>query len=127
MVFNGPWWTRATGAGTGQVTARAKHGTKYGVCDEGGLELGENTNPRMTMEKNLKIIGSKPITYKNPFCLINWVLLSEMQVKYVEDIIVTINTGKVGVASKEVIQLISDIGQVNYYLQADNYLDYLIW
>ena len=50
-----------------------------------------------------------------------------MQVKYVEDIIFTINTGKVGVASKEVIQLISDIGQVNYYLQADNYLDYLIW
>ena len=26
-VFNGPWWPRATGAGTGQVTARAKRGT----------------------------------------------------------------------------------------------------
>ena len=30
-VFDGPWWPRATGAGagTGQVTARAKRGTKF--------------------------------------------------------------------------------------------------
>ena len=27
-VFNGPWLPRATGAGTGQVTVRAKRGTK---------------------------------------------------------------------------------------------------
>ena len=28
-MFDGPWWPRATGAGTGQVTARAKRGTIY--------------------------------------------------------------------------------------------------
>ena len=56
----------------------------------------------------------------------NQALLSHRQVKYVEDIIVTRDTANLGMSRKEVIQIISDIGQENSYVQADNHLDYLI-
>ena len=53
-------------------------------------------------------------------------LLSEIQVNYVEDIFVTRETAKLETSRKEVIQIISYIGQAKSYVQADNYLDYLI-
>ena len=37
-MFDGPWWPRATGAGTGQVTASAKRRT----IDKGVLNPGPN-------------------------------------------------------------------------------------
>ena len=49
-----------------------------------------------------------------------------MRVKYVEDIIVKIDTSNLGVSRKEVIQIISDLGQAKSFVQAENYLDYLI-
>ena len=81
------------------------------MCNEGGLELGEYPVPRITVDNCLKGIGSKPITYKNYFPLITRELLSQRQVKFVEDIIVTRDTAKVGIPRKGVIQVISDIGQ----------------
>ena len=33
----------------------------------------------------------------------------------------------IGMSRKEVIQVISDIGQTNFHFQAENHLDYLIW
>ena len=66
------------------------------VCDEEGLELGEDTIPQMTVANFLKRIGSKPITYKNSFPMIKRMLLSKSQVKYVEDIIVTRYTANLG-------------------------------
>ena len=56
----------------------------------------------------------------------NRALLSENQVNYVEDIIVKIDTANLGVSRKEVIQVISDLGQVKFFVQAENHLDYLI-
>ena len=49
-----------------------------------------------------------------------------MQVKYVEYIIITRDTADVGMPRKEAIQIISDRGQANYYVQAENNLDCLI-
>ena len=72
------------------------------------------------------MIGRNPIKYQNSFPLIKWALLSQRQLKYVEDIIVTIYTANFGVERKETIQVISDIGQANTYVQEYNQLDYLI-
>ena len=50
-------------------------------------------------------------------------LLSQRQVKYVQDLILKEHTANLGMSSKEVIQVISDIGQASYYVQAENHLD----
>ena len=55
--------------------------------------------------------------------MINQALLLEIQVNCVEDIIVTRDTENFGVLRKDVIQLISCIGQENYFFQVDNHLD----
>ena len=49
--------------------------------------------------------------------------LSEIQVKYVEDVIFKIDTSKLGVSRKEVIQVISELGQPKFFFQAENHLD----
>ena len=41
-------------------------------------------------------------------------LLSEIQVKYVEDIIIKRYTANLGMSRKEVIQVISDLGQAKF-------------
>ena len=71
-----------------------------GVCDEGYLELGEDPITRSTVVKRLKIIGSKSITYENSLPLVYLALLSQRQVKYVEDIIVTRDTENLGMSRK---------------------------
>ena len=43
-----------------------------------------------------------------------------------EDIIVKRDTANLGMSSKEVIQVISDIGQKSFYVKAENHLYYLI-
>ena len=96
------------------------------VCDEGDLELGEDPVPQTTVACCLKRIGGKPITYDNAFPLSYWVFLLEIQVKYIEHIVITRNTKNLGMSRKEVIQVISDIGQASYYLQAYKHLDSLI-
>ena len=80
--------------------------TVDGVCDEGDLELGKDTVPQTTVANCLKIIGSKTIKYENALPLRYQVLLSERQVKYVEDIVVIRDTANLGMSSKEVIQVI---------------------
>ena len=45
---------------------------------------------------------------------------------YVEDIIVTRDTANLGVPMREVIQIISDIGQAISYVQVENHLDHPI-
>ena len=68
----------------------------YVVCNEGGLDLGKFTVPKMTVVNCLKMIGIKNITYDNTFPPIKWVLLLKSQVKYVEDVIVTRVTENLG-------------------------------
>ena len=53
-------------------------------------------------------------------------LLSNLQVNYVEDIITKIDTANLGMSRKEVIQVISELGQSKLFVQADNHLEYLI-
>ena len=79
------------------------------------------------MTNYFKRIGSKAITYKNASPPKNQALILQRQLKYVEDIIVTIDTSKLGMSRTEVKHTISYIGQACSYVQAENHLDYLIW
>ena len=56
----------------------------------------------------------------------NRALLPENQVKYVEYIIVKIDTANLAMSSKEVIQVISELVETKSFVQAENHLDYLI-
>ena len=67
-----------------------------GVCNADYLELGEDPVPRQTVTNFLQRINSKPITYENASPQINQALLSQRQVEYVEDIIVTRDTANLG-------------------------------
>ena len=78
------------------------------------------------MTNCLQRISSKPITFEDSFPPRKQALLSEIQVNYVEDIIVTRDMENLGMSSREVIQMISDIEQESSYVQAENHMDYLI-
>ena len=45
------------------------------------------------------------------------------RVKYVQDIIVSIDTVNLGMESKEVIQVIQEIGHAGFYHRSDNHYD----
>ena len=90
-----------------------------GVCDEYPV-------PQMTLKICLQRIGSKSIKFENASPLRKQVFISQSQVKYVEDITVTKETENIGMSSKEVIHMISEIGQASSYVQAENHLDLLI-
>ena len=92
-------------------------------CAEACLELGLDPVPKQTVFNVLQRIGRKPITYENAFPMKKRALLSENQVKYVEDIIVKRDTANLGMSSKEVIQVISDLFKVNSFVQSENQLE----
>ena len=89
-----------------------------GQCDEAFLELRFDLVPKRTLFNVLQRIGRKPITYDNSFPRKNKALLSESQVKSVEDIIVKRDTANLGISRKEVIQVISYKGHTNSFVQA---------
>ena len=74
------------------------------------LDLGIDRVPRQTIFNVLRRIGRKPITYENVFPDKKRALLSNSQVKYVEDIIIKRDTANLGKS----------------FVQAENQLDYLI-
>ena len=90
------------------------------------LLCDEDTVTQMTGNNCLQRIGRIPITFDNDFPPGKQALLSHNQVKYVEYIIVTRETLNLGMSRREVIQMISDIRQISYYVQAETHLDYLI-
>ena len=96
-------------------------------CDEDCLGLGFDPVPKQTLFNVLSRFDGKPITYDNALSMKNRELLSENQVKNVEDIIYKGDTKNLGISSKEVIQFISELGQKKSFIQADNHLDCLIW
>ena len=106
---------------------RRRNPAVNGVFDAAYLELGEDTDPQRTVANFLQSIGRKTITYKNAFPPRKGALLSQIQVKYAEYIIVTRDTADLGMSRREVIQTISDIGQASSYFQSENHLDCLIW
>ena len=98
-----------------------------GQCDEACLELGLDPVTKQTVFNVLRRIGRNPITYENVFPEKKRALLSNSQVKYVEDIIIKRDTANLGMSRKEVVQIISELGQANSFVQAENHLYYLIW
>ena len=82
--------------------------------------------PKQTILNVLQRIGRKRITYENAFPRNNRAFLSEIQIKYVADIIVKRELENLGTQRKEVIQVISDLSQAKYFAQAKNHLEYLI-
>ena len=90
------------------------------------LDLGIDQVPRKTIFNVLRRIGRKPITYENFFPDNNRALLSNLQVKCVEDIIIKRDTAKLVMSRKELIQVISELGQAKSFVQEENHLDYLI-
>ena len=95
-------------------------------CDEACLELGFDSVPKQTIFNVLHRIGRKPVTYDNAFPINNRALLSENRLNYVEDIIVKRETSNPCMSRKEVIQVLSELGQENSFVQAENHLDCLI-
>ena len=81
-----------------------------GVCNVACLDLGEYDFPQMTVANYSQRIEINPIIYKNFFPSRKQALLSKIQVKYVEEIIVTRDTEHLGISRREVIQTISDMG-----------------
>ena len=69
-------------------------------CDEACLELGFYPGPKQTLFNVLRRIVRKPITYDNVFSVKKRSLLSEIQVKYVEDIIIKRDTANLGMSRK---------------------------
>ena len=90
------------------------------------LDLGLDQVPKQTVFNVLRRIGRKPITYENVLPDKKRALLSNSQVKYVEDIIIKRDTENLGMQRKEVIQVISELGQHKLFAQSENHLDYLI-
>ena len=85
-----------------------------------------DTFPKQTIFNVLQNIGSNPITYENALIIKKRALLLENQVNYVEDIIVKRETANLGISRKEVIQVISELGQEKLFVQSENHLYYLI-
>ena len=97
-----------------------------GRWDVACLDLGIDRVTRQTIFNILRRIGRKPITYENVFPVKKRALRSNLQVKYVEDIIIKRDTANQGMSRKEVIQVISELGQAKSFFQAENHLYYLI-
>ena len=117
------WWTEDNWPRLKEALANIRYPYLKGHCDEDCLVLGFDTVPKKTVFNVLRGIGRKPVTYENVFTLNNREFLSENQVKYVEDIIIKIDTANLGISRKEVIQVISELGQAKSFVQAYNHLE----
>ena len=93
------------------------------MYDAAFLELGKDPAPRQTVTNILQIIVRNNITYDNVLTSRKQALLSQKQIKYVEDTSVTRDTLNLGMTRREVIQKISDIVQAYSYNQVENIMD----
>ena len=66
----------------------------------------------MTVVNCLIIIDNNTITYDNDFPLKQCTLISKMQIKYAEDLIVARDTPDLEISSKEVLQVVPEREQV---------------
>ena len=73
------------------------------MWDEGDLEFVEDPIPEFTVVNCLRGIGKKHIMYENASPLRKRELLSDDQVKYIQDIIVARDRDNRGMGRKEVI------------------------
>ena len=105
------WWSEANRPRLKESLVNIWYPSLRGKYDEACLELGLDRFHKQTVFNVLRKICRKPITYDNVFLDKKRALLSNSQVKYVEDIIITRDTGNLGMSRKEVIQVISELGQ----------------
>ena len=110
-----------------EALVNSRYTSLRGKCGEACLELGLDKVPKKKLFTVLLRIVRKPITYENVFPEKNISLLSNLQINYVEDIIIERDTANLGMSRKEVINVISELGQAKLFFQADNHLYYLIW
>ena len=71
----------------------------------------------MTVVNCLRSIRNNTIMFDNALPLGNWTFLFDGKVKYVENIIVSRDTAHFRIGSKDAIQVISEIGEDDYYVQ----------
>ena len=90
------------------------------VWYEGNLELGEYLIPQMIVTIFLRSIRNRTIMYQNAFPMRRRKFLSDKQVNYVQYIIVLRDTENLGMVRKDVIKVVSYIGQPYYYHQSYN-------
>ena len=121
------WWSQDNWSRLKEALVKSRDPSLIGKCGVACLELGLDRVPNQTVFNVLHRIGRKPITYDNFFPDKKRSLLSNLQVKYVEDIIIKRDTADLMMLRKEMIQVISEIGQAKSFVQAENHLDYLIW
>ena len=101
------WWLQANCTGLNEALVKSQDPSFRGQWDVACLDLGIDLVPRQTIFNVLRRIGRKPITYENVFPNKKRALLSNLQVKYVEDIIIKRDTANLVMPRKEVIQVIS--------------------
>ena len=111
------WWTEENWLSPKKALVNSRYPYFRGQCDEACLALGFEPVPKHTVFSVLHLIVRKPIIYDNDLCMKKRELISEMQVNYVEDIIVKRYTANLGMSRKEVIHVISDLGQSNSFIQ----------
>ena len=109
------WWTEANRPRLKEALANSRYPYFRGQRDEACLELGFDTVPKKTVFNFLRRIYRKPITYENVFPMKKRSLISEIQVKYEENIIIKRDTANLGMSGKELIQVISDLGQARSF------------
>ena len=100
------WWLEANWPRLKEALVNSRYPSLRGQCDEACLELGLDPVPKQTVFNVLRRIGRKPITYENIYPEKKRSLLSNFQVKYVEDIIIKRDTENLGMPRKEMIQVI---------------------
>ena len=82
------WWDEANWPRLKEALVNSWYPSLRGQCGEACLELDFDPVPKQTVFNFLWRIGRKVITYENVFPAKKRSLLSKMQVKYVENIII---------------------------------------
>ena len=121
------WWSEANWPRLKEALVNSRYPYLRGQYDENRSELGLDPVPKQTVLNFLRRIDRTPITYENVFLDKKRTFPSNLQVKYVEDIIIKRDTANLGMSSKELIQVISELGQAKLLVQSENHLDCLIW
>ena len=116
-------WSEANWPSLKEALVNSRYPYLIGQCGEACLGLGLDPVRKQTVFNVLRRIDRKPITYENVFPDKNRALLSNFQVKYVEDIIIKRDTENLGIPRKEVIQVISELGQGKSFVQSENHFD----
>ena len=80
-------WTEANWPRLKESLVNIRYSYLIVQCDESCFELGLDPVPKQTIFNFLQRIGRKPTTYKSDFPRKKRELISENQVKYVEDVI----------------------------------------